>query len=547
MYNLLIVDDEIEILEWLKELFMYECPLEIEVYTANSGKQAINILNDVKFDVVLTDIKMPGMNGLELYHHIKENWMKAQVIFLTGYQEHETLYEIVKNKGVRYLLKTEGDDVIVQAVTDALQEMEQLLLVSVIQEEKAMLLEKALYWLQKEYLEKLMTGMQKDQITQKQLNDLKISLKCNYPVLVYLGKIEFIEDNEREIYQKQEEILYCITNNMPKIVNIYTCVQEQSYVLMLIQPKITDEFIDWGRVFHISSGALEDIQTICKRLLQTKLSFAISNHQIKLTQLGEQYYQLKTRLITILKEEDPVIINYDNIEEASIQVVDGKIAISKIPMLSLYLEQRNKEEFQELLQELTCPLLLLESRNDLGALELYYNIAMVFLKYINLNKLNDKLPFYIGMYKLVKVDEHNSWIEAVQYFKDLSNIIFEIMGDVDNYRKDMVMQRVEDYIHNNLGNDLTLTKLAEVGGFNASYLSRIFKQKYHCNVSEYIVQERMQCAKRLLIETNKKVNKIGEEVGYSLPHSFTRIFKKSEGITPVEYRELYWKNNKKYT
>ena len=60
----MIVDDELEILEWLKELFCYDCDRKLDVYGANSGKKALQLLNEVSFDVVLTDIKMPGMDGV---------------------------------------------------------------------------------------------------------------------------------------------------------------------------------------------------------------------------------------------------------------------------------------------------------------------------------------------------------------------------------------------------------------------------------------------------------------------------------------------------
>ena len=80
----MIVDDELEILEWLKELFCYDCDRKLDVYGANSGKKALQLLNEVSFDVVLTDIKMPGMDGVALFRKIKENWPKCKVIFLTG-------------------------------------------------------------------------------------------------------------------------------------------------------------------------------------------------------------------------------------------------------------------------------------------------------------------------------------------------------------------------------------------------------------------------------------------------------------------------------
>ncbi|WP_262748753.1 response regulator transcription factor, partial [Enterobacter sichuanensis] len=91
--NLLIVDDEIEILVWLVEIFRYEFDLEIGLYTANSALEALELLTNVKFDVVLTDIRMPGMDGITLFQKIKKNWPRCKTIFLTGYGNFDDMYK----------------------------------------------------------------------------------------------------------------------------------------------------------------------------------------------------------------------------------------------------------------------------------------------------------------------------------------------------------------------------------------------------------------------------------------------------------------------
>ena len=74
MERMLIVDDEIEILEWLEELFLYEYPKEVEVHVASSAYEALEVLDQMAFHVILTDIKMPGMNGMDFYEKVKSNW-----------------------------------------------------------------------------------------------------------------------------------------------------------------------------------------------------------------------------------------------------------------------------------------------------------------------------------------------------------------------------------------------------------------------------------------------------------------------------------------
>ena len=114
--NLLIVDDEREILSWLEELFRYEFEQELGVYTASSALEAVKLLAKVRYDVVLTDIKMPGMDGITLFRHIKDNWPRCKTVFLTGYGNFEDVYQIIQHDDVKYVLKSENDDVIIEAV-----------------------------------------------------------------------------------------------------------------------------------------------------------------------------------------------------------------------------------------------------------------------------------------------------------------------------------------------------------------------------------------------------------------------------------------------
>ena len=118
MYRLLIVDDEIDNVYWLEEMFQYDLKEELEVHTAVSGKEALELLNRIRFDVVLTDIKMPGMTGMELYDRIRENWPACKVIFLTAYPQFEDIYRVSQDKDVKYILKSEEEKVIKATVED---------------------------------------------------------------------------------------------------------------------------------------------------------------------------------------------------------------------------------------------------------------------------------------------------------------------------------------------------------------------------------------------------------------------------------------------
>lgn len=536
MIQLLIVDDEVESLEWLEEIFEQVQSEEICIYTACSGKKAIDILNRVKCDVVLTDIKMPGMDGMELYRHVKENWPMARVVFLTGYSTHEILYQIAQDKEVRYLVKTESPEKIRDTVLDAYRELKKKQDDMVVAKRQEALLDRAKYWLQKEAMERLILGAAEEIMDREQLDELEFPVNPQYPVLLFLGKANV--ENRLLTYGQQEDILFLMRENLPGIMRSAVYILESSYVMGIVQPKFTGGDTDWKRHFHTCVGALENVQEICGRQMEIKMPFSVCEHAVLLPEAGQVYYLLKEKLVTVTAQKESGIFLAEK-EKRHDNEIDNKYGLVRIPMLENYLEQRNYEKCMAVFGEITMPLLSAQSMHDIMALELYYNVSMIYLKYINAYRLGEKIPFYIGIYPLTRVDEFGNWKDAVEYLMKLTDALFRLMDENEDDSNSQAMERVEQYIHRHLHEDLSLQVLADVGGFNASYLSRIFKQKYNCNLSDYITKERISLARRLLTETDKKIYMIGKDTGYQTVSSFNRVFKKSEGISPAEYRMRY--------
>ncbi|MCM1412516.1 MAG: response regulator, partial [Lachnospiraceae bacterium] len=466
MIQLLIVDDEVESLEWLEEIFEQVQAEEICIYTASSGKKAIEILNRVKCDVVLTDIKMPGMDGVELYQHVKENWPLARVVFLTGYSTHEMLYQIAQDKEVRYLIKTESPEKIRDTVLLAYRELKEKQDNMVAARQKEALLDRAKYWLQKEMLERLLWDAAEEGLRQEQLDALEFPVNLRYPVLLFLGKVN--TENGRLTYEQQESVLFIVRENLPGIMKAAVYILESSYVLGIVQPRLTGETMDWKRHFHTCVGALENTQEICGRQMELKVPFSVYERAVSLSEAGQVYYLLKEKLMTVTAQKESGVF-LTGMEKLPDNEIDNRYGLIRLPMLENYLEQRNFEKCIAVLKEITTPLLQAQSMHDIMALELYYNVSMTYLKYINAYRLGEKIPFYIGIYPLLRADDFESWKEAADYLMRLTDALFCLMDENEDAHNDQAMERVEQYIHGHLQDDLSLQVLAEVGGFNASY------------------------------------------------------------------------------
>lgn len=125
MLRVMIVDDEPNIVEGLCHLVQALDPENLDVVKAYSGSEALAVIGESAVDLVLSDIRMPGMTGLQLLGAIENYWPACRVIFLTGYGEFESAQAAVNSpQCAGYLLKTEGDDVVLSTVARTLEEIE---------------------------------------------------------------------------------------------------------------------------------------------------------------------------------------------------------------------------------------------------------------------------------------------------------------------------------------------------------------------------------------------------------------------------------------
>ena len=540
--NLLIVDDEYEILVWLEEMFLYECEEEIGVYTASSAFEALELLNQVKFDVVLTDIKMPGMDGIELFRHIKSNWPRCKTIFLTGYPNFEDMYQIIKHKDVRYMLKSEDDEVIMQTVRSVFAEIQEEMEQAVLKEKRQQDMEKIRRWMGRDLISRLLKGelaMTAENELFKQVREAEIPLDMDREMLLLLVRID-AGDPQKEVSANRfvllEKANQIIRNNLPPNISHFICMIDNQWGVGLLQASETGK-TDMNRVFAVVNGALEYSQRFFERYSACSFSAAVESTPLKYQDLTTMYARMKQMLSGGLGREKAVIVHVETLNHRENQGEPGK-AMMKIPVLKTHLELHRRQEYFALLDDICADLRICTNIQDAYGLGVYYSVSMLLLQFINENEMSEEILSKISPYKLTSMAAHPSWGAAVQYLFDVSTEVFVQLDRQENDLSDRALKRICDYIAANLDKELSLTKLADIGGFNASYLSRLFKQKHDVTITEYISKKRMKLAGKLLSTTNERIQDIAEKCGYLSPHSFSRAFKGYYAMSPAEYREI---------
>lgn len=553
MYRLLIVDDEPIIADSLLEVFQNLKQPELDVYRVYSGNEALDMLRSSKIDIVLTDIRMPGIDGLQLLEHIHSSWPQCRVILLTGYNDFEYVYKAIQYPGVSYLLKTEGYDKVIGKVEETAAEIEKSFIMEDILNKANQQLELTSALLRKEYFTGLLKGeVRPEEIDGEQFSQLGIALDADRPVLMLLGRVDnFPQSISYTAKSRSLLSVKLIAEQLLSHMSLYSCITDESGDLVWflqhkgpssLEPSESMEQ-QWERLKVFVRGTLETIQASCQSTLGLSVSFAMGTRPAAWHETVKEFafhkqlldYRIGSGSGMLLVDEN-LNLN-ESIRDSMQKVQQLQAGLKKTGILNICLERGKRDEFHIVLNEIAKPMYEVESMHYNPSLEVFYSISLMFLSYINRWNLTETVAFTAGISGLTNVGLHKSWKEAVEYFRDLADAIFRIQDKEQEKRAADAVEKLCRYVDENINKELSLVKLADLVYFNPAYLSRLFKQVTGKNLSHYILDRRLEKARQMLESPDMKIHDIAETVGYTTAQNFTRIFKKITGTTPQEYRD----------
>lgn len=545
MHRLLIVDDEHHIVDWLMELFTEKPSLDLELYKAYTGEEALKILNEHKIDLVLADIKMPGLDGFALADRIFENWPKARIIFLTGYNAFDYAYKANQYKNVRYLLKTEDDEVIVQTVSEVIDSIDEelknsYLLSNAINQEKIMR-----HLLQKYCLLEYIHG-------QCIREDWDLSLRLHFPVLLLLCKPHLAEPLESDLLRTEFSLRLqqIFLEHWGGRAHLMTVDTDSNTFQCILQPRgarkgLSDGAEEW-LAFYLKE-TMDNVLQVCRQNLNCEVVFLLHQSPVPWNLIQEKWeamdFLFHQKFESNVQDSACAFIREENLHELSTESKGALVLIPKIhqqlDQLQSALEQNRKDVFQQLFASLQDTACRVQSMHYLPVIELYFGIVEVYLSYINRFHLMEAVSFHIGLNQLYRLDVFTSWKEAFRYLDRLGNFLFQLRQSTQDDKSESFIKRIKSYIAGHLDADLSLSNISNYVNYNPSYISRLFKQKTGTNLFEYVTNMRMQEAKRLLGKTNASVQMIAHQIGFDSPQYFSTVFKKNVGVTPQEYRNTF--------
>ena len=495
-FKLLVADDESTMRKGIAE-FMNWNSINCEVSgTASDGLEAIAFLQDHQVDIIITDIKMPGADGLEVAKYVYENCPEKKVILLTGYADFEYAKTAISYNVSAFILKPTNKKELFEAVQTACNQLAASRQNHHIAKEKDA-------FLKEQFLQKLT-----DQPYQPQFEDhLKgfgISLSCYYIAAFRL--IPYNDDitSLKKIIIDEKKNAYCYRyNNL--IITIYfyndlekilqNCNEIESITKVLDSREIS---IGISR-FHNTPDTFR--QAVSEAIQALTLNFYAENN------------------VSLFPEEPAG--EYDLTAENSLDLFQFE---------NLLLDW----QFQEV-ETLLINLFAKFKQNFVSAMDVKNICAQIFYicSRITIKKELDTLP----------ADYLNTIRRASDIFT-LEQVVTEIfhtvrisMSDTATSGKQLT-ETVTKYIEENIASELSLEQIANYMHISPSHLSRTFKKSANISLTDYINQVRISKAKELLRGTDIYIYAISEMVGYHDATYFSSIFKKMTGLSPSEYRSM---------
>lgn len=313
MFTLLIIDDEPIIADSLYEEFRHyrdDRGLAMDINRVYSGKEALRVLSSRKVDIIISDIRMPGTNGLELLQQVKRIWPACRVIFLTGYQEFEYAHAAIRHGVARYILKTEGYAKVIEAFEDMMREIERELQDDALAAEAELKLQTAVALQRRLYLTDVLHGLaQTDGEDIHPFGAEDSCLHLNKPVWLTAGR--FDQPGFHNIFQTyearkaaMETALLLGERYFSTRADCAGVIAESGRLVWLLQPPggesiFPDEFGAFLR------GMLETLQNACRQSLNATLSCAAAADPVGLTRLPDTY----SNLCGILEVKDHLSTN----------------------------------------------------------------------------------------------------------------------------------------------------------------------------------------------------------------------------------------------
>lgn len=534
MFNLLIVDDfeidrknirdMLETIEGLNINIIGEC---------DNGVKALEFIEDNNVDIILSDIEMPFMNGLELAKHINSKYSHIKIIFCSLYDEFEYARKALFLNTYGYILKPLDKSELERALKHAIHDITNETGLKKEYEELKKIIESSKPQLVDNFIREILNGTVIDeQGLWDKTEYLGINLIKGFYALSFMEIDDYetiIENKTAEqrqlftikVYEKLKEIstnfgefplirlddshfIYMVSGNQQDIVR---------QILVAFSKSVIEQFSNSDISITISVSdvcrKIEDIKTIYQQCLYTmRYKFTLGNGKILEPGDVPNGTYIEDIDINTMQKDIKFLLNSGSNEDI-VKFVDNILRHNKGVDLERYVKNL-------CFSIVICIIFVLNENNE--------TLSVVF---------NDENLVWENISKFQTVDDARNWILEILL------IVNNKLQSKARSKYKIIVEEIKKYIAQNYAKGITIENIADELHYSPNYLSYIFKQEMGDTIADYITKLKIEKAKEMLLDIRNKIYNISEALGFSNTAYFCSVFKKFTSLTPKEYRERY--------
>lgn len=536
MLKVLLVDDEINVVEGLKKSITWDKYGYNIPEVAFNGKDGLVKALEYKPDVIITDITMPVMDGIEMGRRIRESNPDVKLVFLTCHEDFNYVRDSLKLNAVEYLLK-------MTMTRDNLYDLLEKISIDIEAEkkkkEKRLQLSREInqnrYVISELIISDLIQGnTRKLDGVRERLEIYGYRLNKNRFSLSLLKLDRYMELIEHNIFDDLNLIKFAILNITEEILKRHDAGE--------VFANGNNEFIIiYNYDYDIKTSAIEkikfismELQLIIKKVIKNSCTIYIGNQYNSLENTPKAYEELKhlSNIRFYMKDEAIIEQRHNNMEYYSETLYFTEL----IRLFQEALEELDIERVEENIQHFVkrC----YDLRSDINEVkDTFKKMFMVLTNFITKSGYGEQDMTLIPFSEILLYTDNIYGIGDI--LSELSKKALILTAKRGSCYSNNEITKIMQYIDNNLHEEITLDTVATFASMNASYFSRYFKTKIGENFVDYLARKRIEKAKKLLNETELTIEEIIGKVGHTNAAYFTRVFKKLTATTPGEYRSMH--------
>jgi len=535
MYKLLIADDEIIEREFLNFVVNQNFAGVLEVCEAANGRELLQKAATFKPDIVITDIKMPGINGLEAAARIREIFPECKIILMSALQYFNYAKEGFALGVVDYLTKPISTDVIINTLNKLIQQIEDSRVQRKKDNEINTKLKSVTQYLSEELIFLMSSGEIKEDTVKEFFQILDIKSNAFICAVVSFSDDGLPDDITGEVQKRMikkrvsESLINKLLHNGLRFLN--SSIGQYTFLLILIDEAM-DEFE--ARIFGIN--IFNTIKDEIFNELLTKLNVGIGKQCTSISQIYTSFLEAK---IALKYDVSPgTIISYGDIGKKSMAV---EYPLNKERhLLEMFLQGDENSCVQivdELMDWMSIHLYSLESIKQKT-----YELILVLIREAIMNFSFTKIEI-----DTEKMRTELFLFDTTREIRSFAKVYLKNrITDINNIKTSKVnslLSIVTQYISNNFDKSISLESVSAIVKVSPFYLSKLFKKEIGMNFIDYLTDFRIRRSKELLSIPTHNVKEVCYLVGYKDPNYFARVFKKICGISPTEYRDkIYYRD-----